>query len=482
MFRKFTVALISAGLLVFGACHTDTKPSLCTTVPEPCKEIPAGMSESSIASTIAAASVGTTVVFDTGTFKFTNGIAPPNLSGLVITGQGIGKTILDFSGQTAGASGVTASGNTNLTFSHFTIQNTPGDAIKVSGGNGITFNTVEVTWTSTQGETHGGYGFYPVQSQSILVENCQVNGAREAGIYVGQSFNIIVKSNAVKNSVAGIEIESSINADVFNNTSTGNAGGILVFALPTLQPPPGSGAQTDMARHLRVFNNTIVGNNTANFADPGGTVFGIPGGSGLIVMAAQDVEVFGNTILNNDTDALSVVSYFLIAPPEWDPTSSVDNPTGLDPFPSNIYVHDNMFGGNGTAPLSANALPDGGEVPNPLGELLAFLVQHDSFPSGGVADMVWDGLADPKSPLKYVPPAAPTNATSAGTPPNPLGYFINNNGTATFANLNFGVLVPCPDGSCSPNPSAIAFYAAPFTVTAPPPGFPLSGVDAGVLP
>jgi parallel beta-helix repeat protein len=255
---------------------------------------------------------------------------------------------------------------------------------------------------------------------------------------------------------------------VYNNTSSGNAGGILVFALPTLQPPPGSGAKTDGTLNVRVFNNTVTGNNTANFADPGGTVFGIPGGSGVIVLAAENVEVFGNTISNNNTDAFSVVSYFLIAPSGWDPNSLVDNPTGLNPFPSNIYVHDNTFSGNGAAPLSANALPDGGEVQNPLGALLAFLVAEQSFPSGAVPDLVWDGIANGGPPLNYVPPAAPTNATSVGT--------------ATFANLNFGLLVPCGDNTCSPDPSAIAFYAVPFTVTAPPAGFPLPGVDAGVIP
>jgi parallel beta-helix repeat protein len=479
MLRKLTVVLISAGLLALAACPGSN--NLCTNVKAPCVRIEPGTSESQIASAIATAAAGTTLVFDAATFKFTNSITPPNVSGLVLTGQGMGKTILDFSGQTAGASGISASGNSNLTLSNFTVQNTPGDAIKVEAGNGIVFNSVEALWTASDVATHGGYGFYPVQSQAVMVENCQVSGAREAGIYVGQSFNVIVKHNKVQNSVAGFEIESSINVDVYDNTSTGNTGGILVFALPMLQPPPGSGALTDGTLNVRVFNNTVSGNNTANFADPGGTVFGIPGGSGIVVLAAENVEVFGNTISNNNTDAFSAVSYFLIAPPGWDPNSKDDNPTGLNPFPSNIYVHDNTFTDNGTAPLSSNALPDAGEVQNPLGGLLKFLVAEQAFPSGAVPDMLWDGIANNGPPLNYVPPASPTNATSAGTPPNPLDYFINN-GSATFANLNFDVLIPCPDNSCPPDPSAIAFYAAPFTVTAAPAGFPLPGVDAGVIP
>ena len=53
-----------------------------------------------------------------------------------------------------------------------------------------------------------------------------VIGASDAGIYVGQSRQIIVRRNRVEFNVAGIEIENSINADVENNTATNNTGGI----------------------------------------------------------------------------------------------------------------------------------------------------------------------------------------------------------------------------------------------------------------
>ena len=40
--------------------------------------------------------------------------------------------------------------------------------------------------------------------------------------------------------MAGIEIENCINADVYGNLATGNAGGILVFSLPGLTLKNGS--------------------------------------------------------------------------------------------------------------------------------------------------------------------------------------------------------------------------------------------------
>jgi parallel beta-helix repeat protein len=490
MLRKLSVVLISAGALALGACSsgggtTDAGPNLCLNVALPCVPFLAGTSESKISAAVNTAAANTTFVFDAATFAFTNTLSPPNVAGLVFMGQGISSTTLDFSGQTAGSAGISVSGNTKITFTKFTIQNTPGDGIKVEGGNGILFDTVGATWSNPSPITHGAYGLYPVQSQNILIQNCQVSGARDTGIYVGQSFNIIVRNNTVKNNVAGIEIESSVNADVYGNTATLNSGGILIFALPTLLPPPGSGQPNDGTTNVRVFNNTITGNNTTNFGDPSGTVAAVPAGTGSFVLASSNVEVFGNTITNNKTSAFSVVSYFLIAPPGWNPTpGGSDNPTGLNPFANNVYVHDNTFTNNGTAPVTDNEGPDGGPLQNQLGSLLALLVAEGGFAAtnNAVPDMVWDGIANEGPPLNYVPPPAPTNNTSAGTPvANPSLYFIQSNGAATFSNLNFPVVIPGGDITKLAI-DGLVFNAAPFTATSAPAGFPLPAVDAGAFP
>src|SRR5207245_708332 len=113
---------------------------------------------------------------------------------------------------------------------------------------------------------------------------------------------IIVRRNTAQQNVAGIEIENSFSADVFENTATDNTAGILIFDLPNLQQQGG--------HNVRVFNNTLKGNNRANFAAPGSTVGAVPAGTGFFVMANHDVEVFGNQISNNNTGSVAVVSYY----------------------------------------------------------------------------------------------------------------------------------------------------------------------------
>ena len=68
--------------------------------------------------------------------------------------------------------------------------------------------------------------------------------------------NVIVRRNRAEYNVAGIEIENTIDADVYENVATNNTGGILVFNMPNL---PQVGERT------RVFNNTVIDNNTENF-------------------------------------------------------------------------------------------------------------------------------------------------------------------------------------------------------------------------
>ena len=73
----------------------------------------------------------------------------------------------------------------------------------------------------------------------VLIEGCKVAGASDAGIYVGQSTNIIVRRNTVEKNVAGIEIENCTKADVYENVATDNSGGILVFTMPDLPTKDG---------------------------------------------------------------------------------------------------------------------------------------------------------------------------------------------------------------------------------------------------
>ena len=109
----------------------------CSGGPPTCS-IPAGVSEAAIDSTVAGAAPGSTFQFGAGTFNFTNTITVNNAANLTFKGAGIGQTILEFAGQTAGSGGISATlGNSNIRFEGFTIQNTLGDGIKVEKATGV---------------------------------------------------------------------------------------------------------------------------------------------------------------------------------------------------------------------------------------------------------------------------------------------------------------------------------------------------------
>lgn len=259
-----------------------------------------------------------------------------SIDSIVLRGTGMDTengTVLRFDNQTSGSQSILATGN-NFVVEDLAVENSPGDGIKIKDSNGVTIRGVRVEWTNGPDSNNGAYGLYPVGTRNVLIEDSEVRGASDAGVYVGQSEKIIVRRNYVYENVAGIEIENSKFADVYDNHTTGNTGGILVFDLPG--PPVQGGEAT------RVFNNLVVENNTPNFAPEGNIVGLVPGGTGIMILANDDIEVFGNTIHNNDSGAVIVVSYYIV-------DIGISKPT-YDPVPEKIYIHDNDISGNGDTP------------------------------------------------------------------------------------------------------------------------------------
>ena len=261
-------------------------------------------------------------------------------------GAGQGQTILSFKGQTGAGEGLLITSD-GVTVSDFTMQDSKGDGIKAKGSDGITFKNVTVEWTGGPKAENGAYGVYPVESKNVLIEGVTVRGASDAGIYVGQSDNIIVRNSRAEFNVAGIEIENSTRADVHDNVATKNAGGILVFDLPDL--PMIGGHST------RVYNNQIVENDTPNFAPPGNIVAQVPTGTGLMLMANKDVHVFNNTFDKNQTAHVMVISYSFPFKDE-----------RYNPLPRDFVIRDNTYGEGGDAPqgrLAPLAAAMGGKLP-----------------------------------------------------------------------------------------------------------------------
>ena len=207
------------------------------------------------------------------------------------------------------------------------MEDSKGDLIKIEDSKDINFINLKARWTGGPLETNGSYAFYPVKSENILIDHCVAIGASDAGIYVGQSKNIIVRNSEAYNNVAGIEIENSTNADVYNNYTHNNTGGILVFDLPDLLIKKG--------QNVRVYNNLVVENNLYNFAPEGNIVAKVPTGTGIMVLATSHVEIFNNIIFENKTANTSIVSFYIT---EEEITDSL-----YYPYPTSIYIHDNIY-------------------------------------------------------------------------------------------------------------------------------------------
>ncbi len=262
-----------------------------------------------------------------GKFQFDDEVVL-NTSHITVRGKGMDKTILSFKDQPAGAQGMLVLADA-FTAEELAIEDTAGDGLRIENANGIVIRRVRIEWTNGPDETNGAYGLYPVLSQNILIEQSVVRGASDAGVYVGQSRNIIVRHNVVEFNVAGIEIENSIHADVYQNTAQNNTGGVLVFDLPGL---------SQAGSYTRVFENTIINNNTLNFAPPGNIVGLVPSGTGVMILSTDNVDVFRNNIRGNKNSAVSIVSFVAASI-----LNDMPIPDGFDPYPQFINIRDNYL-------------------------------------------------------------------------------------------------------------------------------------------
>ena len=330
-------------------------------------------------------SPGDSILIKSGDYFFEDSLSL-DIDNVVIRGEGLNTTILNFGNQKSGAQGILVTSN-KVVLKDFAVIDAKGDAIKVIGADGIAMINLRTEWTGGPKSTNGAYGLYPVESKDVYIDGCIAIGASDAGIYVGQSKNIIVKNSQAMYNVAGIEIENSYYADVFNNKAQHNTGGILVFDLPDLPQQGG--------HHVRVFNNEITNNDTDNFAPEGNIVGEVPRGTGIIVQANSQVEIFQNNIGENDTVNIAVVSYQL-------ETEDKD----YYPHPSKIQIHNNNFGRSGYNPDLET------------GDLSKILF---SLSDGDMPDIFWDGVL----PLKQMIFGQPREEK----------LVLNNNGDATFLSI-----------------------------------------------
>lgn len=290
---------------------------------------PGPNAQTELQSALLSAKPGDTVQLAKGRFALAGGVSL-DVDRVTIRGAGADKSVLDFTGQAQGAEGLLVTSD-GVLLRDFAVENAKGDGIKAKGADQITFRNLRVEWTRGPNTANGAYGVYPVQSTNVLIEGVVVKGASDAGIYVGQSKNIVVRDSVAMFNVAGIEIENSFNADVYGNTATRNTGGILVFDLPGLPQQGG--------HEIRVFKNVITANDTPNFAPKGNIVGTVPTGTGVLIMANRNVHIFENEIGDNGTVNVLITAY-----------RDEIKDAAYNPLPRDIVVRANVFGPGGFKP------------------------------------------------------------------------------------------------------------------------------------
>ncbi len=336
------------------------------------------------------ANPGDIIQLTNGTYNLEDSISL-DIDQITIQGNGHERTVLNFSDQKSGAQGLMVTSD-EVILKNFAVLDSKGDAIKVKGSNGISFINVRTEWSGGPKSSNGAYGLYPVESKNVLIDGCIAIGASDAGIYVGQSENIVVRNSIAKFNVAGIEIENSYYADVYDNTAIDNTGGILVFDLPGLPQQGG--------HDVRVFNNSIVHNNTDNFAPEGNIVGEVPRGTGIIIMANSNVEIFNNKIEDHETVGIAVVSYIN------DDDSNDFTDSGYYPHPKSVQIHNNQITRSGHNP--------------DLDKDIASILYEIS--DGDMPDIFWDGVL----PLRQM---------ILGQP-NEEKLILKDNGEISFAVMN----------------------------------------------
>jgi len=168
--------------------------------------------------------------------------------------------------------------------------------------------------------------------QQLLVEDTYSYGSVDAGLYVGQSSDVIVRRNEARYNVIGIELENVQRGLVEQNLSTENTAGFLAYDLEGL-------SQYGDANVVR--NNRFINNNTKNFG-AAGFVKDAPPGTGAIIAAQDNLEFYGNEIADNRTAGLLVVNYGFVN------FKATDKK--LDWFNEALNIHHNTFRHNGYKP------------------------------------------------------------------------------------------------------------------------------------
>jgi parallel beta-helix repeat protein len=213
------------------------------------------------------------------------------------------------------------------------------------------------TLRDNSADGNGVYGLFPVVSRhGVISGNTVTNTQTDAGIYVGQSDEVVIAGNRVTGNLLGIEVENSRNCAVAGNEVSGNTLGIFVDILPFLL----RGTQESTV----VAYNQVHANNRESTAVPGDILSVVPSGTGILVAGGKGTTVLGNDVRGNQFTGVAVASLCFGLALQGNDCSGLD----IDPDPSFDRIVGNVVIGNGSAAAF---------LPPPFDAL--------------AADFIWDG-------------------------------------------------------------------------------------------
>jgi parallel beta-helix repeat protein len=328
---------------------------------------------------------GDTICLSPGTYTMNRIVTLEQPQNVTVRGTGAAATdvVLDFTNQIEGQEGVLVSTD-GFTIENLWIKNTVGHGIKVQADNS-TFRGIKVSW-ETASTSNGGYAIYPTGCNHTLLEDNEVTGASDAGIYAGQCQNVIARRNKSHGNVLGIEVENTTNAEVYGNEVYDNTTGFLLDLLPNLQKKD--------AKNYLVHDNNVHDNNRKNFAVANSLAAVAPEGTGILVLASTDVEIKNNQIANHTGVPVLIVSYDIIdiiqnnvcpigdaGVPDSGACRGYDVNTNR--WPERVFVHDNTYTNNGY---------------DPQGVYSVFVPASDGGKKSIPYDVLWDGILKKGTP------------------------------------------------------------------------------------
>lgn len=225
-------------------------------------------------------------------------------------------------GEGTRSDGVIASGN-NFEMAFFDVKNYTSNGVLVEGATGVYLHDMYI-------ENTGVYGVYPVRCTDVLMERIEATLMNDAAIYAGKSENVVIRDTETYGNVIGVEVENTVNSEIYNNIAHDNTVGIFVDLLPQLP--------SKVSLHTKVYDNVVENNNGKNFARPETSAALIPPGTGMLILAADEVEIYNNTIRGNKTGGLAVFNLTI---------GFATNEIDVGPNPEHIYAHDNIYENNG---------------------------------------------------------------------------------------------------------------------------------------